>query len=305
MDQDKEVELMVRKVVAQEIGTHREFLQSQFKHIIWVIGIVIGSGAIIFTFIFGRTIDSTKEDVTKQIQSSIVEYRIATELKEKVNEMADAAALNAVEKVLETDETQTKINKSVRDQFDNKVADLSVKLDTKVANLAKMVEDQTKSLAVSVKNDFKNDVNKLVQAALANAENSSSSTKELLKSTTFPSGAVLAFSLPECPTGWSSFDEGAGRVILGVGKGEGLTERKLMEKGGKENHQLTIAEMPKHKHVWRGVRADRMDDYGFGGSERNVHRASGNVDDISEEQGGDQPHNNMSPFIALRFCQKD
>ena len=126
-----------------------------------------------------------------------------------------------------------------------------------------------------------------------------------LQKTMIPKGTVAAFTSNECPTGWSPFEEAAGRVILGAGAGKGLTPRYLMQKGGEEKHKLTIAEMPKHKHTWTGVRADKMDDRGFGGSERNVHRASGTVNDISQEQGGDQPHENMPPFIALRFCRKD
>ena len=289
MSQEKEVELAVRKAIAQEIITHREFLQSQFKHTIWVIGLVIASGAVIFTFLFGRTIDKTKEELTAQIENTVIEYRIAEDLKSRVNEYVNTAVRNNVS----SDETQKKINDSVQ-----------AKLDTKFAELTNMVDDRTKSLAVTVKNDFKNDVNNLVQAALDDARGSSA--KELLKSSTFPSGAILAFSLPDCPNGWSSFDEGAGRVIIGVGKGTGLTARNLMDKGGEEKHKLNIAEMPKHNHKLMDVRNDRRDDYGFGGSELNIYMAKGReISDIISQEGEGEPHNNMPPFIALRFCRKD
>lgn len=96
-----------------------------------------------------------------------------------------------------------------------------------------------------------------------------------------------------------------GRTAVGAGQGAGLSPRALAQIGGEQNVTLTIDQMPRHKHVWRNVRADRSDDYGFGGSERNVHRATNySVDDISEEQGGDQAHENMQPFIVLNYIIK-
>ena len=140
--------------------------------------------------------------------------------------------------------------------------------------------------------------------SLARLQSFDSQLKKVQKNVT-PQKTVAAFALSECPAGWSDFDKGVGRVILGAGHAKGLSKRYLMQDGGEEKHKLTIGEMPYHKHKWNGVRADRSDDRGFGGSERNVHRASGSVNDISEAQGRGQPHNNMPPFVVLRFCQKD
>jgi microcystin-dependent protein len=105
-----------------------------------------------------------------------------------------------------------------------------------------------------------------------------------------------------------------GRVTVGAGAGEDLTPRTLGEKdGGEEKHILTIDEMPKHKHRWKDVRADRNDDYGFSGSESNVHRiipSKGDIpgkhfiDDISQEEGKDKPHNNMQPFLVVNYIIK-
>lgn len=96
-----------------------------------------------------------------------------------------------------------------------------------------------------------------------------------------------------------------GRVAVGAGSGEKLTKRTLGEKGGEEKHTLTIDEMPKHRHSWKDVRADRNDDYGFGGSERNVHRQANKfVDDICQEEGNDKPHNNMQPFLVVNYIIK-
>jgi microcystin-dependent protein len=102
----------------------------------------------------------------------------------------------------------------------------------------------------------------------------------------------LSFNLPDL----------RGRVAVGAGSGKALKARNLAEKGGEEEHTLTISEMPIHKHTWQGVRADRNDDYGFGGSEKNVHRASGqSVNDVCQNAGQGWPHNNMQPFLVVNY----
>jgi microcystin-dependent protein len=96
-----------------------------------------------------------------------------------------------------------------------------------------------------------------------------------------------------------------GRVIVGVGEGKGLTSRHLLENGGEEQHKLTIEEMPRHKHVWRGVSNKKHDEYGFEGSEQNVYKEPGSsIDNIGEAAGEGKPHNNMPPFVALLYCEK-
>ncbi len=120
-----------------------------------------------------------------------------------------------------------------------------------------------------------------------------------------PSKAVVAFHAASCPDGWKEVEFTRGRIIVGVGEGKGLTPRHLLEAGGDEQHKLTIEEMPRHKHVWRGVSNAKRDEYGFEGSEQNVYMESGSsINDISEEAGMGKPHNNMPPFVALLYCEK-
>lgn len=120
-----------------------------------------------------------------------------------------------------------------------------------------------------------------------------------------PAKAVVAFHAASCPDGWKEVDFAKGRVIVGVGEGKGLTPRHLLEAGGEEQHELTIEEMPRHKHVWRGVSNARQDEYGFEGSERNVYAEAGSsIDNIGEETGMSQPHNTMPPYVALLYCEK-
>lgn len=63
-----------------------------------------------------------------------------------------------------------------------------------------------------------------------------------------PTGAVMAFNLASCPSGWTEYTAGAGRSIIGVGAGAGLTARTLGETGGAETVGLSISNLPSHSH---------------------------------------------------------
>lgn len=131
------------------------------------------------------------------------------------------------------------------------------------------------------------------------------------------------------------------RSIIGVGQGSGLSNRTLGQKGGAETHTLTVAEMPSHthtgttdnngththstndpghSHTWlNGLEGD---DSGTGGSYQEYTRAPGSVTGViatsttgitinsagdhnhtftSNSTGGGNAHNNMEPFMALRY----
>jgi hypothetical protein len=112
--------------------------------------------------------------------------------------------------------------------------------------------------------------------------------------------AVIAFDQP-CPNGWTEFTDAAGRVIIGVGRGEGLTSRARGDTGGEEKHTLTVNEMPSHSHaIFRPADPSNDDELFVAGG---TIRRSGPLP--TERTGGGQPHNNMQPYIALYFCKKD
>lgn len=116
-----------------------------------------------------------------------------------------------------------------------------------------------------------------------------------------PSGAVVAFNLSSCPSGWSDFSPAHGRTVVGVGRGEGLSNRALLELGGAENHKLTIPEMPSHAHTGN---VSIGDGYSFEHHQSNNRLPGHKWEKQSGKTGGNQPHNNMQPYVALRYCQK-
>ena len=141
---------------------------------------------------------------------------------------------------------------------------------------------------------------------------------------TVPDGAVVAFLHP-CKKfdGWEDYADGAGKFLLGAGKGVlrpqgphkpslsqsemSLSEIKFGDQGGQEAHTLTIDEIPGHNHA-NGPGMYLVQITG-GDTVRAQTDATGGEIDIRrgfeiKVAGGGQPHNNMPPYIALHFCQK-
>lgn len=124
-----------------------------------------------------------------------------------------------------------------------------------------------------------------------------------------PSGAVAAFDREGCPDGWSPFVDAAGRVILGVGQGEGLSRRRYREMSSPvESVRLTESHIPAHQHETL-VGLVEVGAFGNGPSRRAViGRDMGPVaaTALSSSYGRNPPEafSIMPPFVALQFCKK-
>jgi microcystin-dependent protein len=113
------------------------------------------------------------------------------------------------------------------------------------------------------------------------------------------SGADLSFNIPDM----------RGRVGIGSGTGAGLSARSLGVSGGAETHTLTVGEMPAHTHsLTRRANADtgtydtdngKQDESSAITSDREV---LGPFDTSSN--GLSLPHNNMQPYVVLRYLIK-
>lgn len=129
-------------------------------------------------------------------------------------------------------------------------------------------------------------------------------TQVRILNTVIPNGAVMAFNLEDCPIGWAPFGEAAGRTLVGAGKGDGLSERKLGDSGGAEKHQLTPAEMPKHSH------AQRVGQHAYTENKIwawNLVNPKGGAFELDHTgiAGSGKEHNNMQPFVVVTYCERE
>lgn len=106
-----------------------------------------------------------------------------------------------------------------------------------------------------------------------------------------------------------------GRVPLHAGQGLGLTNRTQGSRGGEETHALTINEMPSHNH---GAQTSNSPAAEQTPASRLVKNQDGQVGYVASGAGplpvmaptptptgpigNGQPHNNMQPFVTVRYC---
>ena len=102
-----------------------------------------------------------------------------------------------------------------------------------------------------------------------------------------------------------------GRTIIGANDMGGeqsdvltIHQASAGQVGGEEMHQLTEVEMPSHSHQ---VEVEGWDFYysqgGYDGFAGPQEVPTNNQEETSFE-GGDQPHNNMQPYMALNYMMK-
>ena len=108
---------------------------------------------------------------------------------------------------------------------------------------------------------------------------------------------------------------GDGRVNFGLPNLQGSTPmhfgngHTLGEKGGEQNHTLSISEVPTHTHVLNASNTPAATNIPTGAYlaiVNNAYTAPANLVAMSPaslaNQGGSQAHLNMQPFLTLNFC---
>ena len=105
-----------------------------------------------------------------------------------------------------------------------------------------------------------------------------------------------------------------GNAPMHPGQGPGLSLHDLGETGGSETVSLLESEIPSHSHMVRAS-ASPADNPGPAGhslaripSNATPYQTVTNTnltlmsDNAIAPAGGDQPHNNMQPYLTLNFC---
>jgi microcystin-dependent protein len=123
-----------------------------------------------------------------------------------------------------------------------------------------------------------------------------------LLGTTYGGNGKSNFALPDLQ----------GRAPMHPGQGPGLSLHDLGETGGSETVTLLESEIPAHAHVMQSaptiVSADTnvVEANSMGkSSQGNAYHTAANLTQLSDEAlapaGGDQPHNNLMPYLTFYF----
>jgi len=124
-----------------------------------------------------------------------------------------------------------------------------------------------------------------------------------LLGTTYGGDGKSNFALPDMQ----------GNAPMHPGQGPGLSLHDLGETGGSETVSLLESEIPSHSHTM-GAQNVPLGTVQTPTGNVFSHPASGNLfnkvnpavvnmaDQTLAPAGGDQPHNNMQPYLTLNFC---
>jgi microcystin-dependent protein len=102
-----------------------------------------------------------------------------------------------------------------------------------------------------------------------------------------------------------------GNAPMHPGQGPGLSLHDLGETGGSDTVSLLESEIPSHSHSVTASQQDGLERTPAGqllatGIGISQYQAPGQLTNLSPNAvaaaGGDQPHNNMQPYLTLNFC---
>lgn len=122
-----------------------------------------------------------------------------------------------------------------------------------------------------------------------------------LLGTTYGGNGKSNFALPDLQ----------GRAPMHPGQGPGLSLHDLGETGGSETVSLLESEIPSHSHPVMASQADSYTRAPIGerpatGLGIGLYAAPGEIVWMSDQTlapaGGDQPHNNLQPYLTFYFC---
>lgn len=124
-----------------------------------------------------------------------------------------------------------------------------------------------------------------------------------LEARAVPPRTVIAYAGQQCPDGWVPYTQLAGRVIVGPGTDDWGNRRVPGGTGGVPTVRLTVRQMPSHTHAFKYVHQAESGHY-----RNSVRPGNEEGPDIrtfdTVSSGGNQPHENMPPYLVMTMCEK-
>lgn len=102
-----------------------------------------------------------------------------------------------------------------------------------------------------------------------------------------------------------------GRVAVAEGRGPGLSDYTIGERGGQERVTLNANEIPQHNHTFNTVAEEpnsvKPSDNLIASPSGQIYSTQSNPDTVLKNSaignaGGSQSHNNLQPFLAINWC---
>lgn len=129
----------------------------------------------------------------------------------------------------------------------------------------------------------------------------------------YPVGTVYKSFNPKSPAEWlgGTWEKIEGRVLLGAGE-----EYPVGSVGGEAAHKITVREMPIHDHTQSAVTDDGNNNPvvnhikagSFSGATQPLsygYKSSSQSNYVkTQPAGGDEPHNNMPPYISVYIWRR-
>ena len=123
-----------------------------------------------------------------------------------------------------------------------------------------------------------------------------------LLGTQYGGDGIQTFGLPDLRS----------RVAVGQGQGPGLSNYVIGQASGTENVTLLSTEMPQHTHFMTGSGDSAAQNAPAGGSLATAVRGTNTyavgadslapMASATTPAGGNQPHNNLQPYLAINYC---
>ncbi len=254
-----------------------------------------------------NNLDPTKPgDATRAFDCvSLLDQKLSDAMSEFETLQASVAALSSQVSALANLETESEATQSELERVSARVSGLSkvVSEFSFDADLARII-----GRVGTLERDVENLENESTAANIVPAQGRHKDTR-----------AIVAYTSEKgertCPPGWKPFEEAKDRFILGAGN----KYQVVGSTGGEETVKLEERHMPSHRHGLAYLSITTNLGFKDGGTNTNIpyadvprSRASGRSqvkfygpEDGVTATGGNQPHNNMPPWIALYYCIKE